>query len=62
MRLRLISGCRPIYLLKELKESIQVTHGPIMRTTHEGGTIWMLQNENKAERRERIYSQTNTFL
>jgi hypothetical protein len=33
-----------------------------MRTTHEGGTTWTLQNENNAEQRESVHSQTNAFL
>jgi hypothetical protein len=33
-----------------------------MRITHEGGTIWTPQNENNAERRGSIHSQTNIFL
>jgi hypothetical protein len=32
-----------------------------MRTTHEGGTTWMPQIENNAEKRESVHSQTNTF-
>jgi hypothetical protein len=43
--------CTSSYVMYHTEQSIQGTHGQLMRTTQEWSTTWTPQNENNVERR-----------